>query len=157
VLLCVTLASCGDGSGDGFVCPAVTSAPPDVSGSWTYVADTVQSSSCAASVDALVLDSLGGTCNLTITQSDTDISVSDCHGKVATGCVDASGNISYSETVQRRFGDCTFTGSALFTGDELGDPPSSGAIKTPLTFSGSNCGILSSCTVILDAAWTKQS
>jgi hypothetical protein len=155
-LLCIGLASCGDGSDSGFVCPEVSSPPPDVSGSWTYIADTVDSSSCAASVNELVLDTIGGACQVTITQSGADITVRDCRRKTTTGCVDENGNISYTETIQRSFGSCSFIGSSLFTGDELGDPPSSGAIKTPLTFNGSDCGVLTSCTVILTAGWTKQ-
>lgn len=153
-LIALTVASCGGGDGSGgFVCPEVTTAPPDVSGDWTYVANTIQSSNCAASIDDLVLDTIGGTCEVDIVQSGTNLTVTDCRGKQSFGCVDGEGNISYSIGTTRSFDGCTFTGSSLYTGDELGDPPASGRIKTPLTFSGNNCGILQSCTVILNAEW----
>jgi len=155
VLTLLIAAGCG-GGGDGFVCPVPTSSPPDLTGNWSYVADTVQSSNCAASINELVLDTIGGTCDVTIIQSGANLTVTDCRGKVSYGCVDGDGNISYSIGTQRSFDGCTLTGSSLFTGDELGDPPSSGRIKTPLTFSGNNCGILQSCTVILNAEWDRR-
>ena len=151
----VALAGCG-GSDLGFGCPGADPAPPDVSGTWVYNSAAIGTSTCTQQINSQLLQIFGGSCEVVVSQSGTDITTTDCEGRVARGCVDSSGNISVTEPITSTVQGCTLTASTRLTGD-LSDSPTTGTFSLPITFSGGGCGVLTNCQATVVTDWTLSS
>lgn len=158
LVLCVApLLGCGDGGDLGFGCPGADPPPPDVGGAWTVSSAQIGPSNCSQSFNDEILALIAGptgTCTYDVDQSDTSALVTDCQGASVQGCVGSDGVISGTLSQSTTSSGCTLRSSTRLTA-RAGSSPSTATFQLSITFSGSNCGVLTDCDATVNSSWSR--
>jgi hypothetical protein len=142
------------------VLPTVTPTPPaflDVSGTWREDQYRLRSSNCHPSLTDAVMSEVQQepVCDYQLVQDGSDVTAQDCDGIVAMGTVDATGTLQFDFPIEQQTEQGCTIGIHPQESIPLSHSPTVATFTLPITLSGA-CGGLSSCTIVIQATWTKQ-
>ena len=127
-----------------------------VSGTWREDQYRLRSSDCDGSLTDAIMSVVGQppVCDYQLSQNGADVTAQDCAGNTATGMVDATGTLRFDLAPEQETEDgCTISISPSES-IPVSHSPTVATFTLPITLSGT-CGGFSSCTIVVEATWTK--